>query len=334
MIENITKMYSSRFKIICPLTSGRDSRVVYAFLKKVNGQVDSYTIWKDSFKKDSQDWDVPVALAKLNNAHHEQIYRETVTDEMKREMDEILGVNGYPEDAFVLSVTVNKHYGDSATMEGDIIGQVGKCSLHRDIPSVLATPAYFRCKLHNYSNGAKKFLKSWLKEIKQAGEQVNTFDLFSIENRLGVWASHTHLIRNVMGQMYVNIFNSRSIIYVLTAVDRAKRMKSEVHIELIKKAAPELLEVPFEQEKSGLLTPQNPMQLYFTVRLSQNITCRNKSFSKTDDTKTPCCTVRTAGCSLLFFCSLLYGVFQQCGALAHEIKGEVATAVMPSPIIL
>lgn len=263
MIENITKMYSSRFKIICPLTSGRDSRVVYAFLKKVNGQVDSYTIWKYSFKKDSQDWDVPVALAKLNNAHHEQIYRETVTDEIKREMDEILGVNGYPEDAFVLSVTVNKHYGDSATMEGDIIGQVGKCSLHRDIPSVLATPAYFRCKLHNYSNGAKKLLKCWLKEIKQAGEQVNTFDLFSVENRLGVWASHTHLIRNVMGQMYVNIFNSRSIIYVLTAVDRAKRMKSEVHIELIKKATPELLEIPFEQEKSGLINAAKSNAIVF-----------------------------------------------------------------------
>lgn len=263
MIEKIAKMYSSRFKIICPLTSGRDSRVVYAFLKKVNGQVDSYTIWKDSFKKDAQDWDVPVALAKLNNAHHEQIYRETVTDEMKREMDEILGVNGYPEDAFVLSVTVNKHYGDSATMEGDIIGQVGKCSLHRDIPSVLATPAYFRCKLHNYSNGAKKLLKCWLKEIKQAGEQVNTFDLFSVENRLGVWASHTHLIRNVMGQMYVNIFNSRSIIYVLTAVDRAKRMKSEVHIELIKKAAPELLEIPFEQEKSGLVNTAKSNAIVF-----------------------------------------------------------------------
>ena len=66
-----------------------------------------------------------------------------------------------------------------------------------------------------------------------------------------------------MGQMYVNIFNSRSIIYVLTAVDRAKRMKSEVHIELIKKAAPELLEVPFEQEKSGLVNTAKSNAIVF-----------------------------------------------------------------------
>lgn len=253
MIENITKMYLSDFDIYCPLTSGRDSRVVYAFLKKINGKVNSYTIWKDSFKKDSQDWDVPVALAKLADGNHEQIHKEAVSEPAKRNMDEILGVDGYPEDAFVLSITVNKHYSGYATLEGDIIGQVGKCSLHRDIPLFLASPAYFRCKLHNYSNGAKKLLKIWKKEIKSGGEKVNVFDLFSVENRLGVWASHTHLIRNTMGQPYFNIFNSRSIIYVWTAVDRAKRMKSEIHIELIKKAFPELLDIPFEKDKSGLI---------------------------------------------------------------------------------
>ncbi len=263
MIENITKMYLSDFDIYCPLTSGRDSRVVYAFLKKLEGKVNSYTIWKDSFKKDGQDWDVPVALAKLADGKHEQIQKESVTPEMKRAMDEILGENGYPEDAFVLSVTVNKHYGKYATLEGDIIGQVGKCSLHRDIPLFLATPAYFRCKLHNYSDGAKKLLKEWMKDIKSVGEKVNVFDLFSVENRLGVWASHTHMIRNTMGQAYFNIFNSRSIIYVWTAVDRAKRMKSEIHVELIKKTAPELLEIPFEKDKSGLVNLAKSNALVF-----------------------------------------------------------------------
>lgn len=264
MIENITKMYLSDYDIYCPLTSGRDSRVVYAFLKKLHGNVNSYTIWKDSFKKDSQDWDVPVELAKLGNGNHEQIYKETVTPEMKHMMDEILGVNGYPEDALTLSVTVNRHYGDYATLEGDIIGQVGKCSLHRDIPLFLASPAYFRCKLHNYSDGAKKLLKKWMNDIKNSGEKVNVFDLFSVENRLGVWASHTHLIRNTMGQAYFNIFNSRSIIYVWTGVERARRMNSEIHVELIKRTAPELLEIPFEKDQSGLINfaKSNAMVFY------------------------------------------------------------------------
>ena len=265
MIENITKMYLSKFKVYCPLTSGRDSRVVYAFLKKLSSEVNSYTIWKDHFERDSQDWDIPVELAKVSGANHEQIRKEKVTEEMKTDMDRILGENAYPQDAFELSVTVNKHYSGCATFEGDIIGQVGKCSLHRDIPLFLASPAYFRCKLHNYSSEAKTLLKAWVKEIKSSGENTNVFDLFSIENRLGVWASHTHLIRNVMGQPFVNIFNSRSIIYVWTAVDRSERMKSAIHIELIKLTAPELLDVPFERDKSCLINfaKSNAFVFYF-----------------------------------------------------------------------
>lgn len=281
MIDNITKLYLSKFKIYCPLTSGRDSRVVYAFLKSLSDEVNSYTIWKDSFKKDGQDWDVPVALAKLSGTNHDQIYKETVTEEMKQSMDNILGENGYPQDAFTLSVTVNKHYGGSATIEGDIIGQVGKCSLHRDIPLFLASPAYFRCKLHNYSSGAKLFLKKWMKEIKASKEGVNVFDLFSIENRLGVWASHTHLIRNTMGQPFVNIFNSRSIIYVWTAVSRAKRMKSMIHIALIRLKAPELLEVPFEQDKSGLINfAKSNALMFYTASFAKYYIQRKKFFDK------------------------------------------------------
>ncbi len=288
MIENITKMYLSDFDIYCPLTSGRDSRVVYAFLIKLNGNVNSYTIWKDSFKNDSQDWDIPVEIAKLADGKHEQIHKETITAEMKHAMDNILGENGYPDDAFVLSVTVNQHYSGCATLEGDIIGQVGKCSLHRNIPLFLASPAYFRCKLHNYSNEAKKLLKNWMEEIKDSGEKVNVFDLFSVENRLGVWASHTHLIRNTMGQPYFNIFNSRSIIYVWTAVDRAKRIKSEIHVELIKKTAHELLEIPFEKDKSGLINLAKSNSLVFCgasfakYYIQKNAYFRNKKNEATE----------------------------------------------------
>lgn len=253
MIENITSFYLSKFKIYCPLTSGRDSRVVYAFLRNLTNDVNSYTIWHDRFGKDDQDWTVPLLLTELCGTKHEQIYKENVTEELKKSMDGILGKNGYPQDAFTLSVTVSKNYPGFATVEGDIIGQVGKCSLHRNIPRFLASPSYFRCKLHNYSNEARRELKKWMKEIKKSGEKVNAFDLFSIENRLGMWASHTHQIRNVMGLPFLNIFNSRSIIYVWTAVDRAKRMKSQIHIALIKLKMPKLLQVPFEAEKKGIV---------------------------------------------------------------------------------
>lgn len=266
MIDNIARLYTESFDILCPLTSGRDSRVVYAYLKDKCPELKTYTIWHDRFENDAQDWTVPPELIKKGGTNnHKQHYKSEIDAATKAEMDELLGVDGYPDDAFVLSVTVRNHYGDAAAIEGDIIGQVGKCSLHRDIPQLLATPRYFRCKLHNYSDGARKFLKAWLDEIKQAGEKVNSFDLFSVENRLGVWATQTHLIRNTMGMPFVNIFNSRSIIYIWTAVDRAERMKSRVHVALIKLKAPELLEIPFEAERSGLVNAakSNKFAFYF-----------------------------------------------------------------------
>ncbi len=264
MIENITKMYLSDFDIYCPLTSGRDSRVVYAFLAMLSeNKVRSYTVWQERFKTDSQDWDIPVLLSKQKDFPHEQIYRCEDSDKYRDEMNRICGEKGYPDEAFILAVTLNKHYGNGAVCEGDIIGQVGKCSLHRNIPLFLASPAYFRCKLHNYSRGAKKLLKKWMKEIKTSGEEVDVFDLFSVENRLGRWAAQTHLIHNTIGQPYFNIFNSRSIIYIWTSVDRARRMKSEIHVELIKKTAPELLEIPFEKDKSGLVNLAKSNALIF-----------------------------------------------------------------------
>ena len=125
---------------------------------------------------------------------------------------------------------------------------MGKCSLHRDIPCFLAKPNYFVWKSHNYSKRAKKHFYNWAKEIGFVKEKVNRFDLFSIENRLGRWAGQTSLIYNLIGQAYVNVFNSRSIIYTWTAVSRRYRKKSLLHFELIKKNLPNLLNYSFSKE--------------------------------------------------------------------------------------
>ena len=89
-------------------------------------------------------------------------------------------------------------------------------------------------------------LGEWLKEIKDAGEHVNSFDLFSIENRLGVWAANENEVYNLIGQYYLNIFNSRSIIYEWTRVSRKERKNSAIHLAIIRTLKPELLEIPFE----------------------------------------------------------------------------------------
>ena len=250
MIENLLSYYIKLFKIYCPITSGKDSRVVLAFLMNQNTDFRCYTIKHPHHREDTQDIVVPASLCRENGLCYEQIKDVEVSDALKNEMDRMLGNGIYSLRTLQIAQTIKEHYGDGAIINGDIIGQVGKCSLHRDIPSIFATPAYFRCKLHNYSRGAKKQLKLWLEEIKASGEKVNTFDLFSVENRMGRWAAQENLIYNSIGQTYLNIFNSRSIIYTWTAVSRGERKLSALHIGLINETTPILLNIPFGKDEN------------------------------------------------------------------------------------
>lgn len=252
-IEAITDYYRSIFKLYCPLTAGRDSRAVLAFLAENDPSIQCYTIRHPEHRGDEQDLLIPKQLCSENGIAYEQIRDVEVPEALKEAMDCSLGKNQYSFRTLQIAETIRKHYGDGAIINGDIIGQVGKCSLHRDIPLCFASPGYFRCKLHNYSAGAKEQLRLWLREIQASGECVNAFDLFSIENRLGRWAAQENLIYNSVGQVYLNIFNSRSIIYTWTAVDRKERKRSRIHVSLINSKIPSLLAVPFESDECAVI---------------------------------------------------------------------------------
>lgn len=249
-ITKLAEFYLRKYDVCCPITAGRDSRVVLAFLRNQNKSVPCYTMKHKSHLGDEQDLTVPVELCKKAGLPHTQIEDVNPSEEMIKEADSILGTGMYAQQTLKIANTVQDFCQGRAIINGDIIGQVGKCSLHRDIPQVFASPSYFMCKLHNYSKGAKTALKEWLKKIKQSEEFVSSFDLFSIENRMGRWAAQESLIYNTIGQCYLNIFNSRCIIYAWTRVPRKDRKTSKIHIELIKLIDESLLDVAFEFDKS------------------------------------------------------------------------------------
>lgn len=280
MIENLLSYYLSLYKIYCPITSGRDSRVVLSFLMKAKADVKCYTIKHPHHTDKSQDITVPAELCAKNGIHYDLIEDVAVSDDIKYKMDEILGKGQYSTRTLQIAMTVKEHCKDSAIINGDIIGQVGKCSLHRDIPIVFATPSYFRCKLHNYSKGAKVQLRQWIKEIKINGEKTNLFDLFSIENRMGRWAGQENLIYNTLGQVYLNIFNCRNIIYTWTAVERKERKHSMLHIDLIKKTYGVLLDIPFEKDESIVFRISKATGLTYLLSSYMKYYIEKNKFSK------------------------------------------------------
>ena len=209
---------------------------------------------------------------------YEQITDVDVPEELKADADVLFGKGKYSARTLEIAYTVKEKCKNSAIINGDIIGQVGKCSLHRDIPSFLMSPGYFRCKLHNYSEDAKKLLAEWLSEIKESSEKVNAFDLFSVESRMGRWAGKENLIYNSIGQIYLNIFNSRSIIYTWSAVARGERKNSELHIGLIKNKYPELLTVPFSKSDSYVERLSKANGLFYYLASYAKYYIENKKF--------------------------------------------------------
>lgn len=250
MIENLLRFYQIAYKIYCPITSGRDSRVVLSLLAKSGKPYSCYTIKHPEHNEATQDLLIPPELCNKANTPHRFIEDVIVPDSLKNEFDTLFGSGNYSLRTLRIAETIRSSFGDGAILNGDIIGQIGKCSLHRDIPSLFASPFYFRCKLHNYSSGAKSQLRAWMDEIRSVGENINLFDLFSIENRMGRWAGQENSIYNVLGLVYLNVFNCRKIIYTWTAVKRRERKKSKLHVALIESTCPSLLDVAYEKDES------------------------------------------------------------------------------------
>lgn len=265
LIECLARFYIDKFKIYCPITSGRDSRVVLSFLSLLSeSNVDCYTIKHEEHHENEQDLIIPQELCLKNKINYCQIEDVEPTCDLMEQADALLGKGRYSYRTLNIANTVKSHFGDGAIVNGDIIGQVGKCSLHRDIPTIFASAHYFRCKLHNYSQESIGILQDWMANAAKE-ECVNIFDLFSIENRMGRWAGQENLIYNAIGQLYLNIFNSRSIIYTWTAVRRKLRKKSLLHIALIKETKPAFLRVPFEKEENIFIKVSKANGLFYYI---------------------------------------------------------------------
>ncbi len=280
MIKNILDFYLRKYKIYCPITAGRDSRVVLSFLMQSEAEFSCYTIKHPEHSDTSQDIAIPIELCKKQGIPHRLLEDVTLSDKQIFEADNLLGQGRYSKRTLRIGQTILGTFSDGAILNGDIVGQVGKCSLHRDIPTVFATPSYFQCKLHNYSRNARKQLKLWIREIKQAGEQVSLFDLFSIENRLGRWAGQINKVYATIGQVSLNIFNSRSIIYTWTAVERKNRKISAIHLNLIRETFPALLDVKFELDENLLIRISKSSALLFLLASYVKFYCEKIRFGK------------------------------------------------------
>ena len=258
IVRVIVEQYLKAFSVSCPVTGGYDSRMVLGLLQMIAPNLPCYTIRHHGVSENNPDLSVPRRIFADYREHYRVFEDVELPQDVTDWLDAVLGKGNYSQRTALIAHTIRTNLADHAIVNGDIAGQVGKVSLHRNIPNWLMGIRYYRCKLHNYSHSCLRVLNEWFRD---ANGQSNTevCDLFSIENRLGRWAAQENQIYDLLGVPYLNIFNCRRLIAAWTSVPRSQRKMTAIHQAVLLKVAPELLSFGFPASLSARMAKKTDL---------------------------------------------------------------------------
>ena len=165
LITEITRGYSKQYSIICPLTAGRDSRLVFAFLEKTGIDFECFTYTGIGVNENVE---IPKAICRDKHISHRIIDVEKAEVPYVDSIKEFIG-ECFSDQMFNYGYTLNKRYSGKAIINGDIIDQIGKSLIGNALPYCAASTTFFMAKLHNYSSKCRDEVKKWMKQIKSGG---------------------------------------------------------------------------------------------------------------------------------------------------------------------
>lgn len=275
LVSNIVNAYHREYLLVCPLTSGYDSRVVFSFLRSVVTDLQCYTFKHPGFTKNTGDIWVPEKICEtfLNNHTiiEDMVAPVSFTDEVKK----IIGYY-HSDNTIDLAYTYNSVFYGKALLNGDIIDQVGKSLLGNAVPTFFANASYFQCKIHNCSALSKKELRNYLSSVKHNNEFNHIFDLFALENRCGRWGSQWGMIYSVCGIKSLNMFNCRELILQWIALPRKLRTQKIIHKAVFSATDKRLLTIPFNPDEKYAVLKSNWILFYLATYLKQLILCMRR----------------------------------------------------------
>lgn len=246
IINNITQEYSKYYELVCPLTSGWDSRIILSFLTK-NNETECYTFDHDSFNKDSAETNIPQRICKDLNIKYTKLLVQEMPLEIKESVESIIGSH-HIQKRVNLAYTIKEEFNDKAILEGSIIGHIGKSGMFGAVPDWLANDTYFITKTHSYSKESKRQTIKYLSELRKSVDKDKLFDLFALEIRCGRWGNQSSEIYSSLGVNMLNIFNNSELIFLWTEIARRERNNKNLHISFMEHNKPELLDYAFNPD--------------------------------------------------------------------------------------
>jgi hypothetical protein len=265
LISNIVSEYGKSYDLVCPLTSGWDSRVVFSFLSK-HRKTDCYTFNHKHFSERSQEISIPKIICTNEGVLHQTLAVKPIPETIESELREYAGI-GWSSSTLNLAYTVKDYAGERAIINGDIIGQIGKSSLFNAVPYVLSNKMFFLSKTHSYSNKSWDETSFHVDQIRKSADESQVFDLFAWEQRCGRWAGQSSEVYSVLGVNMLNIFNCSEVIRLWIQLDRTKRVNSTLHKKLLEMNNTDLLVIPINPDDRSRWIRKWPIIFYFASHL-------------------------------------------------------------------
>lgn len=264
LVLNTAREYGKYYRFACPVTSGYDSRVVYAILSTLGLDAERYTFRHKGFTDATADIAVPHQFITSEGKSHAIIDDLIAPKAFVERVCDFLG-EWQSETNINLAYTILKSFPDLALASGDVIGQTGQCYVTNAVPNCLITPTFMQCKIHTESNCARAYLRDHRDEIKQSSALKSLCELFEWESRLGRWAPQAALVYGFCGINLLNVFNSREIILCFAALPRKARVNKTIHKCYLKKLTPELLRFPFNPDERHSWMKKNWLIFYLAT---------------------------------------------------------------------
>jgi len=264
LIENTVNEYNKYYDIVCPLTSGNDSRLNLVFLKRHIEELNCFTLKHANFTKNTSDYYIPPQICIKENVKHLSIIDLKAPKEYLDEIKNIIG-NYHSEYTIDLAYTINSMLPNKAIITGDIIDQVGR-GKYGGVPVFFATAKYFSSYYPNKSMKFQEYIKSYLMSVKNDGCFDKILDLFAIEYRCGRWAAQGSMIYAIAGISALNIYNCREIIDNFMSFKIKDRMNKIIHTGIFNKLAPHLLNIPFNSDEKNKYSWLKKTFLYIFIR--------------------------------------------------------------------
>lgn len=252
------KAIATRYGVAVPLTAGYDSRTVAAIARSALAEMGPgassdfkfYTFRLKGMVGDEFDIRVSREIASRLGLDYSLYLAEEPDEELRGHLGRLLGDTRKWDGTF--ETVYRRELGGRCKLNGSLADQIGKASIGYDLPDWTSSSLYLMTKHRNVSWRTYPLIRKWRREAARGAMGYTIYDLWSWELCLGRWSSDAFSLTSAAGIREINIFNCTAMLADWCRLPRKARVAKVLHMRILEKLAPEMLEFPFNPDKKAL----------------------------------------------------------------------------------